>query len=146
MKKYMITAVAVGAVCVLAFWWGRQTSICNCDAAKINEIHFVNPKYLRRVEPSFQVMLTNMLRDSFRNIKPPYTNEKIKQAIGKIERKTHLKNFIKVLKIDSASYKILVTNDDTDPYSIYLLITNRSYYFMKPLNIIKDLRPSDRYK
>ncbi len=138
MKKLFLS-VALLIIIAAAFWAGRKTATCTLDAGHINEIHFVDPKYIRMGEPTFQSFMANIMQDSLRKIKPPFTIQKINLLIDEIGRKTRLNNYIKLIKADSSDYKILVSNNDMYLRSGYLLITKDSCFYMKPLKIINDL-------
>jgi len=87
-------------------------------------------------------MLKNILNDSLKNIRPPFTESKIDNIITAIENKTRLRNFIRKLFVDSNSYSIIVGSGSNSkmPYPYYLL-TQDTFYYLKPLKIKYDLKP-----
>ncbi|HTD99989.1 MAG TPA: hypothetical protein VK668_11930 [Mucilaginibacter sp.] len=144
MKKNLLIVSIFLIVGFLAFWCGRKTANCHCNAAELNEAHFINPKYFHQIhEATFQSFLTHVLRDSLKSLKPPFANQKIDELIIAIEQKTKLRNYIKKLTVDSFEYKIIISynNSAMDLREPYYLLTKDSCYYMKPLKIVEDLEP-----
>ena len=127
MKKRLFPAVILIVTASLAFWAGKNVSESNCTKS-INEDSFlVDPKYLHGSEFSFQALMANVIQDSLKKLKPPFTSEKLNALIGSIEEKQRLKNYIKLINVTPLDCKIIVTRNDMAYRSGYLLITKDSW-------------------
>ncbi|MEO6851032.1 MAG: hypothetical protein ABI203_07690 [Mucilaginibacter sp.] len=143
MKKTLLFILIAFFIGLSGFWFGVKISSHYGNADTFTEIHLLDRKYERLMrQPSFQKMMKNLLVDSLRRIKRPFTDKKIDQVIGSIVYKTHLKNFIRKMIVDSNKYSIIVgPGDNKFVKDHYYLITQDSCYYMKPLKMIFDLKP-----
>ena len=144
MKKSLLFIFIAIFIGLLGFWFGVKVGRHYNNADTVTEIHFIDPKYqpLMR-ESSFQELIKTQLLNSLRNIKHPFSDQKIDRAIDSIEHKTHLKNFIRKMVIDSNKYSIIVGPGSNEfAKGPYYLITQDSCYYMKSLKMIYDLKPN----
>jgi len=98
MKKRLFYAIILIVVALLAFWAGKNVSKSSCTTSN-NEIHFIDPKYITGSEFSFQTLMANVVQDSLKRLKPPFTSEKLNALISSIEEKQRLKNYIKLVML-----------------------------------------------
>src|SRR5580698_5398851 len=102
--------------CIISFFAGLRYS--DCSIHKINDVHFINPDLDRShrhiYEPTIIGAAENVLTDTLKKIKKPYSEGSLNNAIHYVAHKFYVDDYIKVdqyfklLSFDSSSYKILV--------------------------------------
>ncbi|QKJ30310.1 hypothetical protein HQ865_11240 [Mucilaginibacter mali] len=138
MKKSYGIVIGFVLVVALSYWIGYKNRPQEGDVNFINEIHFKESNNLSRSEPTFQKYLLNILRDSLKN-KRKYDEGDIQQVIKKIEDRTHLKNYIKIIKVDFIGYKILISqNGPANNKEAFFILTRDSVFYAKMFSIVRD--------